>query len=446
MIRPGDQSDINLIRNHAHPLTGARTDLDPLIERIGDAPFVLLGEATHGTHEFYHLRAAITRRLIEEKGFTGVAAEADWPDAYRVNRYVRGLSTDQTAQEALADFERFPRWMWRNREVVSFLNWLRRHNAEREPIERTGFYGLDLYSLYQSIEAVLQYLDRVDPDAAQRARQRYGCFEHTAPDPQRYGHAAAIAAQRSCEDEAVQQLIELRDRARDYLSRDGLVAEDEQFFAEQNARLIRNAEEYYRAMFGHRRNTWNLRDRHMADTLAALADHFGGRGEPAKLVVWAHNSHVGDARATEMSRRDELNIGQLARQRYGDEAVLVGFTTYDGRVAAASDWDHPVEHKTVRPALEGSHEALLHEVGLDRFLLLPEDESVREVLAEPRLERAIGVVYHPQSERISHYFDADLAEQFDAIIHIDHTHAVRPLDRVAGWPEAELPETYPFGV
>ncbi len=316
MIRSTDQSEIEIIRDHAHRLTGRVHDFDPLMERIGDAKVVLIGEASHGSHEFYHMRAAITQRLIQERGFVGVAVEADWPNAYRVHRYVQKQGRDDSAEQALDDFDRFPRWMWRNTDVTRFIEWMAQHNAGQAPADRVGFYGLDLYSLYESIEAVLTYLDRVDPEAAQRARERYGCFEHAAEDPHRYGYAAAIGTDRSCEDEAVQQLIELRQRAKAYLSRDGMVAADEQFFAEQNAQLIRDAEQYYRAMFGRRINTWNLRDQHMAQTLAALVNHLSGRGRgggrEAKLVVWAHNSHIGDARATEMGAHGELNIGQLA--------------------------------------------------------------------------------------------------------------------------------------
>jgi erythromycin esterase-like protein len=417
---------------------------DPLLERIGDARVVLLGEASHGTHEFYALRAELTRRLIVEKGFSFVAVEADWPDAYRLNRWVKHQGQDATARDALGDFRRFPMWMWRNLEVVGFAEWLRAHNASLSPDRRVGFYGLDLYSLYSSIDAVVTYLDRVDPTAAREARLRYSCLDSGVEDPQEYALEVRMGARPDCRDEAVKELLHLRRRAIDYLSRDGMVAEDEQFFAEQNARLIVNAEEYYREMFGRRVNTWNLRDRHMAGTLAALLDHHERR-YPAKAVVWEHNSHIGDARATERGSRDELNIGQLARERWGDDAVLVGFTTYTGTVTAASDWGAPLERKRVRPGLPGSVEALLHATGLERFLVPLWDERVRDALREPRLERAIGVIYRPETERMSHYFHCALPEQFDAVVHVDETRALEPLDRTSQWDEGE-PEAWPTGL
>jgi len=409
---------------------------------------VLLGEASHGTHEFYRERAEITKRLILEKGFTAVAVEADWPDAYRVNRYVRGQSEDADADAALGGFRRFPVWMWRNRVVLDFVEWLREHNLSREGGGRqAGFYGLDLYSLHTSIEAVLSYLDRVDPEAARRARSRYSCFEHFGENTQAYGYAASFGMTESCEQEVLGQLSELSGRASEYASRDGHLAEDEFFFAEQNARLVKNAEEYYRSMFRGRAESWNKRDTHMAETLDALVGHLGRTRGPAKVVVWEHNSHLGDARATEMGEGGELNVGQLVRERYGRDAVLVGFTTHRGTVTAASDWDEPAERKRVRPALEGSYEALFHEVGHDRFMLdLRAEGRARELLRRPRLERAIGVIYRPETERLSHYFQARLAEQFDAVLHFEETRAVEPLERHAGWERGEEPpETYPTG-
>jgi erythromycin esterase-like protein len=349
------------VRKAARPLTGAAGDYDPLMDLIGDARFVLLGEASHGTHEFYRERAQVTKRLIEEKGFTAVAVEADWPDAYRINRYVRGAGDDVDAEEALSDFRRFPRWMWRNTDVVEFVEWLRAHNnALSQSAGKTGFYGLDLYSLHASMKAVIQYLERVDPDAAKRARARYACFDHFGPDPQVYGFIAASDRSKSCRDEVVSQLVELRRRAAEYGRRDGGIAEDELFYAEQNARLVKNAEEYYRSMFFEEVSSWNLRDSHMVETLDALAAHLGRQDGQAKIVVWAHNSHLGDARATEMGQRGELNIGQLVREKYGRDAVLVGFTTHHGTVTAASDWGGVAERKRVRPALPGSCEALFH--------------------------------------------------------------------------------------
>src|ERR687887_394714 len=325
-------ANVQTIRSAAHVLTGAPRDYDALLDRIGNSKFVLIGEASHGTHEFYQQRAEITKRLIAEKEFTAVAVEADWPDAYRVNRFVRGLPGDAEASEALGDFKRFPTWMWRNADVLDFVGWLRQYNDELSPGKhKAGFYGLDLYSLYASIEAVLGYLAKVDPAAAGRARSRYACFEQFGEDAQQYGYAAGIGLSQSCEDAVVEQLLELQRRAVEYAQRDGRVASDEFFFAEQNARLIRNAEEYYRSMFRGRVSSWNLRDRHMAETLHALVAHLEGQGGGGtKVVLWAHNSHLGDARATQMGERGEWNVGQLVRERYPGKTYSVGFSTYSG--------------------------------------------------------------------------------------------------------------------
>ncbi|MFP4143571.1 MAG: erythromycin esterase family protein [Phycisphaeraceae bacterium] len=447
MMHPAEvPADFELLRHRLHPLSGGDADFDPVLEAVGDRPIVLLGEATHGTREFYDARAAITRRLIEEKDLDAVAVEADWPDAYRLNRYVRGHSVDESAREAMGDFTRFPRWMWRNESVLELIEWMRDYNDGKPPELQAGFYGLDLYSLYRSIDAVVKYLRHVDPEAAERAARRYACFELTASDPQRYGYAAGVGARRSCEDAAVQQLEELRRQSAEYLKRDGVVARDEQFFAEQNARLVKNSEEYYRAMFGGRVNTWNLRDRHMADTLDALVNHLGGPAEPARVAVWAHNSHLGDARATEAEQRGELNVGQLVRERWGEQCLLVGFTTHHGTVAAATDWDAPVQHKRMRDAMPGSVEALLHEVKEGDFLLRMDEPELAKQLAQPRMERMIGVIYRPEAERASHYFHCRLSEQFDIVLHYDETRAVEPLDAEAGWEIVELPETYPSGL
>jgi erythromycin esterase-like protein/predicted phosphoribosyltransferase len=444
---PSSSALVEAVRKHARPLAGAAHDYDALIDLVGDARFVLLGEASHGTHEFYHERARITRRLLEEKGFTAVAVEADWPDAYRVNRYVRSLSEDVDAVEALADFRRFPTWMWRNTEVDEFVEWLRVHNDALQPgSAKAGLYGLDLYSLHASMKAVLQYLEKVDPAAAKQARARYSCFDHFGPEPQVYGFIAGTDVDRSCQEQVVAQLTELRRRSMEQARRGG-DPDDELFYAEQNARLVKDAEAYYRSMFLEEVSSWNLRDRHMVETLEALETHLGRKGEPARIVVWAHNSHLGDARATDMSRRGELNLGQLVREKYGPDAVLVGFTTHHGTVTAASDWGGPAERKQVRPALAGSYEELFHVVLPARFLLtLDEDGGVAAGLGEPRLERAIGVIYRPQTERMSHYFHARLPDQFDAVLHFDETRAVEPLEYTAEWEAGEVPETFPFGV
>lgn len=436
------------LQRAAIPLVGGSEDYTPLLERIGEARYVLIGEASHGTHEFYEERAWITRRLIEEKGFGAVAVEADWPDAYRVNRYVRGTGDDPDAGAALGDFRRFPLWMWRNRVVLAFIDWLHRHNAGRDRGDRAGFYGLDLYSLHASIQAVVAYLDRVDPEAARRARARYACFEHFDQDPQAYGLAAGYGLAESCEDEVVAQLVELQRRAAEYTRLDGRVPEDEHFAAEQNARLARNAEQYYRAMYCGRVSLWNLRDRHMAETLDELVEHLDRTtGRTTRAVLWAHNSHLGDARATEMGAGGEWNVGQLVRQQHGRDAFLVGQTTYDGEVTAADDWDAPARLKQVRPALPGSVEALFHELPHGRFLLpLRDGGAAVEALSEPLLERAIGVIYRTQTERQSHYFHVRLSDQFDAVIHLDRTGAVEPLDPISVRETAELPETFPTGV
>jgi erythromycin esterase-like protein/predicted phosphoribosyltransferase len=443
-----DTAVLDAVRKAASPLTGAAGDYDPLMELIGESHFVLLGEASHGTHEFYHERARITQRLIEEKGFAAVAVEADWPDAYRVNRYVRGASDDVDAEEPLSEFRRFPRWMWRNTDVVDFVEWLRTHNdTVSSGSRKAGFYGLDLYSLHASMKAVIQYLERVDPDAAGRARARYACFDHFGPDPQIYGFIAATDRSKSCRDEVVSQLVELRHRATEYARRDGRIAEDELFFAEQNARLVKNAEEYYRSMFFEKVSSWNLRDSHMVETLDALVAHISRQGGPAKVVVWAHNSHLGDARATEMGRRGELNVGQLMREKFGRDVVLIGFTTHHGTVTAASDWGGIAERKRVRSALPGSYETLFHSILAAPFLLTWQaNEAVGNALRDARLERAIGVIYRPETERMSHYFHARLPEQFDAVLHFDETRAVEPLEYTAEWEAGELPETFPFAV
>src|SRR5947209_2048406 len=416
-----------------------------IVEHVGSARVVMIGEASHGTHEFYRERREITQRLIDQLGFSAVAVEADWPDALRVSRYVTGGRADADAVDALAGFRRFPTWMWRNTDIPDFIGWLRDFNETRELRSRVGFYGLDLYSLQSSIEAVISYLDRVDPAAAARARSHYGCFSEVA-DPTDYGYAVALGLTKSCHTEVMQALLELRRSAEKYVRLDGGATNDEYFYAEQNARVAKDAEEYYRMMLDRRVSSWNLRDQHMFETLQALEAHLTRHRDGAKIIVWAHNSHVGNAAATEMSRRGEFNIGELARRRYGTDAVLIGFTTYDGTVSAASDWGAPVERKAVQPGLEGSYEELFHSVGVPRFGLILDDSVVREACRGPRLERAIGVIYRPETERQSHYFRSELPDQFDIVIHIDRTRAVEPLERSAAWDQGEVPETYPTGL
>jgi erythromycin esterase-like protein/adenine/guanine phosphoribosyltransferase-like PRPP-binding protein len=447
LARPFESADpVLAVRSHAIRLTGGPRDYDALIAAVGDARIVMIGEATHGTHEFYRERALITRRLIEEKGFDGVAVEADWPDAYRVNRYVRGESADEDAVASLEDFGRFPMWMWRNADVLDFVGWMRAHNDTQPADQRVGFYGLDLYSLRASIDAVLVYLDRVDPAAARRARTRYGCFDQFGDQMQQYGYAASFGLTPTCEREVLAELVDLQRRRAEYASRDGRVAHDDFFFAAQNARLVRNAEAYYRSMFNGRTESWNLRDEHMAQSVEELLAFLDRQHKAARLVLWAHNSHLGDARATDMGHSGELNVGQLVRQRFGAQAVSVGFTTHHGTVTAASEWDGLPERKQVRPSIAGSYERIFHDTGIPRFLLRLRDAPLAHALAGPHLERAIGVLYIPQTERQSHYFYAKLAEQFDFVIHIDETRAVEPLERAAGWEAGEVAETYPSGL
>lgn len=439
----------------SHAVIDAPAGVPPkeaLEELIGDARIVLIGESSHGTHEFYAARAQITRWLIEQKGFDGVAAEADWPDAYRVNRYVRGLGSDTSADAALAGFERFPAWMWRNTVVRDFVDWLHMHNQRRRAggHKQAGFYGLDLYSLHRSMKEVIDYLENVDPVAAERARRRYGCFDHaSADDGQAYGYAAAFGAGPSCETQVIEQLVEMQRNGLQYARRDGLLAEDEAFYAQMNARTVRDAEAYYRAMFSGRVTSWNMRDQHMAHTLRALLAHLDrdAGGRPSRIVVWAHNSHVGDARATEVSGDGQLTLGQLVREQYGDESRLIGLTTYGGTVTAASSWGGIAERRTVRPALNGSIEELLHHTGSPAFLVsCALSRDAEQPLGAVRLGRAIGVIYAPETERQSHYYHVRPADQFDAIIHIDRTRALEPLEVNSRWVAGETPETYPSGL
>jgi len=424
----------HLLHEVAEPIAGPieRVDVGSLVERIGDARVVLIGEATHGTSEFYALRAHLTKELIRARGFTIVAAEADWPDAARVLRWVRGMPSPE-APEWRA-FDRFPTWMWRNHEVLEFVEWLREWNVGHPPV---GFYGLDLYSMYRSIHRVLEYLDRVDPDAAKVARQRYACLTPWEGDPATYGRAAVTGRYRVCEREAVAMLRDVLARELEYSLRDG-----ESFLdAAGNARVVADAERYYRVMYYGGEESWNLRDTHMFETLEALLRFHGA---DAKAVVWEHNSHVGNAAATEMGVRGQTNIGHLCRRALGDAAFLIGFGTDHGTVAAAHDWDGPMDVMQVRPSHERSYEALCHQSGVPAFFLhlrAPAREEVRLELEAPRLERAIGVVYRPETELQSHYFHAALPHQFDEWIWFDQTRAVRPVTHAEA---RRLPRAHPF--
>ncbi len=434
--RPGTIA--KLIRETAAPIADIeQADIGPLLERIGDARVVLLGEATHGTSEFYRMRARITRELILRHGFNFVAVEADWPDAARINQYVRHAPVRQEQWKA---FTRFPTWMWRNYEALELVEWLRTWNAEvSDPERRASFYGLDLYSLFTSIDAVVAYLSSVDPAMAAIARHRYACLSPWEHDPAAYGQAVLSGRYRDCEAAAVAMLRDMLNRRIEYSQRDG----DSFFDAAQNARLVAAAERYYRVMYYGSVESWNLRDQHMFDTLERLLD-FHGPG--SKGIVWEHNSHVGDAAATEMGARGEHNVGQLSRARFAESAFLVGFGTDHGTVAAASDWDGPMEIKRVRPSHEASYERLCHDSGVKAFMLHlrdPARQAVRDELEAARLERAIGVVYRPESELTSHYFQACLPRQFDEYVWFDETRAVSPLSSVVA---PGVPETFPFGV
>jgi len=443
--------DISAITSSAQALSGKESDYDSLLELIGESRFVLLGEASHGTHEFYRERALITQRLISEKGFTAVVIEGDWPDAYRVNQYVSGQNEDTTADEALSGFKRFPTWMWRNTEVVNFIDWLRAHNESLAPSSASvGFYGMDLYSLFTSIDEVLKYLDEVDPIAAEIARKRYACFDHFDRSSELYGYSQSIKGGLiSCEKQVLSQMIELYKQGSNYLMHGGVDAAGTLFHAQQNARLVKNAEEYYRNMFNASVSSWNLRDQHMFEVLSNLDKFLSHQHDkPAKMVVWAHNSHLGDARATEMGARGELNVGQLMRQAYGHEVRTIGFTTYHGTVTAASDWGGPVKRIKVRTALHGSYEDYFHQTGIDSFYLpIKGNHLLDEAFSyEHHLERAIGVIYAPSTERQSHYFHTNLTRQFDAVIHIDQTQGLKPLELTSHWVDGEAPETYPVGL
>jgi erythromycin esterase-like protein len=422
------------VREAALPLTGTERDYDPLLEMIGDSRIVLLGDATHGTHEFYRERARITERLIREKGFDAVAIEGNWRDAERVDRYVRGTGidgtgTDVSAEQALAGFHDFPGWMWANTDVRDLVSWMRQHNASRPAAERAGFYGLDLYGIAESSGAVVASLERLDPAAARQARKRYGCFSRYGADFAAYGLDAAQHPGRSCERATVEELQDLRRLTAQRLPEADRAQREELFSLIENGRVVRNGEAYYRVGgAGNSVNSWNLRDRHMLTTLDDLANHLKSQGRPAKIVVWAHSSHLGDASSTQRADFGELNLGQLARQRYAGDAVLVGFTTYEGEVTAASVWGERGQLKEVRPALRGSYTALFHEAGIgDALLLMRGNGELAQALAEPRPERGIGVIYHPQEERRYHYVKTRLSRQFDAVVYFDQTRAVERL-------------------
>ncbi|MDR3476759.1 MAG: erythromycin esterase family protein [Gammaproteobacteria bacterium] len=430
------QKIIGMLNDIAEPLSEDENQYSSLLDKIGESRFVLIGEATHGTHEFYQARANITQQLIMQKGFMAIAIEGDWPDTYRIHRYLQGKGDPGKSENALGEFKRFPKWMWRNTTVVSFLEWLRTYNDNLpSSSQKIGFYGLDLYSLHSSMEAVIHYLSVRDPEAAESARKRYACFDHLACDPQTYGYLTSQGLKKPCLDEAIEQILELQRHAFEYVKKD-VESEDEFFYAEQNARLVEDAETYYRGMYEGKISTWNIRDMHMLKTLSTLSEHLENKfNKPAKIIVWAHNSHVGDARATEMKERGEVNLGQLTREHLGStETYLIGFSTYQGLVTAADDWGSPAKHKIIKPGMEGSYEALFHQLKHKNFILdLNHNKIIEHYLHLSRLQRAIGVIYRPETERYSHYFFTKLPYQFDCVIHFDKTTAVKPLDSHSEW-------------
>lgn len=425
------QKLIDVLNKIIEPLAEKENKYSSLLDKIGEARFVLLGEATHGTHEFYQARADITQQLILQKGFMAVAIEGDWPDAYRIHQYLQGVTNKEEWEQALTAFQRFPAWMWRNTSIIPFLQWLWNYNDKLTfSARKIGFYGLDLYSLNSSLQAVINYLAKIDPEAAERARKRYACFDHLTCDPQAYGYLISEGLRESCVKEVIEQLLEFQHHVFQY-AKNNDACEDEFFYAEQNARLVRDAEHYYRSLFEDRTSSWNVRDKHMLNTLTALAGHIEKKlHKPAKVIVWAHNSHVGDARATEMGEKGEVNLGQLVREAYGNNCTyLLGFSTYQGVVTAAHTWGASAEHRVIVPGLPGSYEELFHHLKYKNFLLdLRNNTQLKHYFHLSRLQRAIGVIYRPETERYSHYFFTRLSDQFDSVIHLDETTAVQSLD------------------
>jgi erythromycin esterase-like protein len=429
-----------LLRQYAEPLPELNTEaFGEMFDRYADARVVMIGEASHGTSDFYRTRAAITQRLIEQHGFTIVAVEADWPDAGHVDRYVRGLAPSAWKRHI---FSRFPTWMWRNTDVRAFAHWLHHYNHQKAPELRVEFRGLDVYSLRNSIHEVLNYLEQVDPQLAHEARRRYGCLTPWQDDPALYGHFVERGGVMPCEHAVVDQLNAILAEQLVGLAQD----EEALFNATQNAQVVRAAEQYYRAIYQGSTTSWNLRDQHMFDTLQALLEH---RGPQARAVVWAHNSHIGNAAATEMGWKGQFNIGQLCRNAYGRDVVLIGMSTDRGQVAAADDWDGDMHIKDVRPSRADSWEHQFLEAGIAASLIDwrdPERETLRQALSDTRLERAIGVIYRPESELRSHYFQAVLADQFDALVWIEQTQPVTALHLPKSQELEPEDETFPFGV
>lgn len=420
----------------AYPLSSPH-DLDALIDRIGNSKVVMLGEASHGNHEYYTWRAAITRRLVTEKGFSFIAVEGDWPDCYNINRYIKHYpGSPSTAREVLDKFNRWPSWMWANWEIAALMEWLRDHNSKKQPGQRTGFYGLDVYSLWESIEAVVSYLEKEDPDAAVAARQAMRCFQPYAEDPQGYAHAN-FRFPGKCKDAVLKMLAEIVDRSPIYDS-----DPEAALSTEQNAHVVVNAEKYYRSMVSFSSESWNIRDTHMAETLQRLLDF---HGSSAKAIVWEHNTHIGDARATDMADDEMVNIGQLARERYGEsEVALVGFASYKGSVIAGRAWGAPMQEMEMPPAQPGSVEYMLHNESSSNRMIIFENSSSNDRFMQELTHRAIGVVYHPEREKLGNYVPSIMAKRYDALIYLDETKALHPLHHEKGGNK--IPDTYPFGM
>lgn len=415
-----------------------------LIDDMADAQLILMGEATHGTHEFYRIRCELTKILIQEKGFSALAIEADWPDAYLLNQYVKNNDPSLDEKSAFKNFDVFPSWMWRNGEMIKFIQWLRTYNDQiNEQKFKAGLYGLDIYSLHASMKLVIEYLKKIDPKAAKEAQKRYECLDQYANDPTSYSYAITSGLVPDCKEEVYDQLIDILNmEIKTYHKPE--TSQEELLFLTQNAKVVANAEAYYRSLFNGPEITWNLRAKHMMDTLETLRIyHQRTIGYTPKMIIWAHNIHVGDARATDLFQRGKISMGQLSRDHYGNKSYLLGFTTFDGEVTAASSWGGNTERKKLRPAVEGSYEYLFHQLNTPSFSLQLHENVP---LVQRALQRSIGVIYKPEIESLSHYHYTNLAQQFNTIIHIDTTTALRPLTIPKSWNGGDLPNTFPSGL
>jgi erythromycin esterase-like protein len=435
---PAEPKLVAEVRSMSQPLQSP-ADLCPLQQRIGGARYVLLGEASHGTHEYYTWRAALSRWLIEEMGLSFVAVEGDWPDCYQINRYVKGhAGSRDSAQEVLQDFGRWPTWMWANEEIAELVEWLRQHNTRLPQEQKVGLYGLDVYSLWSSLYQVLRHLRRYHPSALAAARRAFQCFEPYGEDVREYARATRWVDE-SCEDEVVALLAEVH-RSREHTQED----QEAHFDAELNALAVQDAERYYRTMVRGGPESWNVRDRHMVDALERLMRHHGPQ---AKAIIWEHNTHIGDARFTDMAEEGMVNVGQLVREGHSDEGVvLVGFGSHWGSVIAGREWEAPMERMVVPPAQRGSWEDVLHQARAANQLLLLHEVRGEELFLQERGQRAIGVVYHPELEHLGNYLPTVLPGRYDAFVYLNETEALRPLREVLPREEGEVPEAFPSGV